>query len=286
VSATPRPGWFTTPDGLRLATLVWPGAGTPLYLMHATGFCAALWDPIARALGDCAAPRAMDERGHGRSDKPVADYPWSLFAEDLLAWIAAEADGPVWAVGHSCGATAVALAAAAEPQRFARVLLVDPVLLPPPPERDAEEQKGGFGLADRTRRRRGAWPSRETARAALAKRFPYSHWTAEVFALYLEHALEDTPDGGVALRCPPAIEARVYLGTAAIDPWPALPKIRARTRILLPEMSGLRPELQQRLAAAMPEAQVRRVPGTHFVAMERPDVVAEHARDLFARADR
>ena len=32
---------MVTPGGVRLATLRWPGSGPPLYLMHATGFCAA-----------------------------------------------------------------------------------------------------------------------------------------------------------------------------------------------------------------------------------------------------
>ena len=74
-------------NGVRLATLQWRGSGPPLYLMHATGFCGAMWDPVAVALSDVSTPRAMDVRGHGASDRPDTDYPWNLFADDLLAWI-------------------------------------------------------------------------------------------------------------------------------------------------------------------------------------------------------
>ena len=272
---------FVTPGGVRLATLEWRGSGRPLYLMHATGFCGAVWDPIARDLSNIAAPRAMDARGHGASDRPDGDYPWTVFADDLLAWIDTEGTDPVWAIGHSSGATACALAAAREPERFEALLLVDPVLLRPPDERDAEEQKGGFGLADRTLRRRSRFASREAVREAYRARFPFSAFAPEVLELYLEDGLRAGDDGSVELACPPEIERRIYLGTAAVDPWPELPKIQARTRILVPELTGIRPELQKRLRESMPSADIVRVPGSHFVVMERPELVVAEARALF-----
>jgi pimeloyl-ACP methyl ester carboxylesterase len=273
-------GRFTNREGLELATFEWPGAGTPLYLVHATGFCAALWDPIARALADVTAPRAMDVRGQGQSAKPDRDYPWHLFAEDLIDWVRTEESGGVFAMGHSSGATAVALAAAREPERFRRILLIDPTILPPPGERTEDEQRGGFGLADRAARRRGRFESRRAVRETYRKRFPFSGWDPRVFELYLEHAVVE--DGDARLRCPPDLEARIYLGTAAVDPWPELGAIRARTRIVLPEHSGLRPELQRRLELTMPRAEIVRTGGTHFVPMERPELIARLARELFA----
>jgi pimeloyl-ACP methyl ester carboxylesterase len=223
----------------------------------------------------------MDARGHGASDRPEADYSWSWFAEDLLDWIRNEGPGRAFAVGHSSGATAVALAAARDPDLFEALLLVDPVLLRPPSERDEEERKGGFGLAERTKRRRAVFPSRAAAREAYSKRFPFSGFRADVLELYLEHGLVDREDGSVQLACTPEIEGRVYLGTAAVDPWSELPKIRARTRILIPELSGIRPELQKRLSEVLPSAEIVRVPGTHFIALEQPDIVAEQAREFF-----
>ncbi len=271
---------IVAPDGARLSTLRWSGSGAPLYLMHATGFCAALWDPIARALEGISAPRAMDVRGQGESDKPDAPYPWSLFADDLLEWIRSEGNAPVFAIGHSSGATSVALAAAQEPDLFRGILLVDPVLLRPPAERSEDERKGGFGLADRTKRRRGHFRSRDAVREAYRTRFPFSGFDREILDLYLEHAVHECAEGGVELACPPEIERRIYLGTAAVDPWEHLPKIRTRCRIVVPELTGIRPELLERLAAVMPEAEIVRVPGTHFVPLERPSLIAEEARTL------
>jgi pimeloyl-ACP methyl ester carboxylesterase len=245
-----------------------------------------MWDPIAQALQNLTTPRAMDVRGHGASDHPDTDYPWSLFGEDLLHWIREEGETDVWAIGHSSGATALALAAAEEPERFAALLLVDPVLLRPPEERDDDERQGGFGLAERTKRRRGVFPSRETVRETYASRFPFSGFSPEVFELYIEHALREREDGAVELACPPEIERRIYLGTAAVDPWSRFPEIRTPTRILIPQLTGIRADLQERLTAALAHAEIVRVPGTHFVALEQPDLVAAHARAFFGALGR
>lgn len=275
-------GEIVTPQGLHLATLHWGGRWRPLYLLHATGFCGALWDPIARALCNVVAPRALDARGHGRSEKPDATYPWSVFADDLLAWLEREAAGPAFALGHSSGATAILLAAARAPERFERILLVDPSLLRPTAERDLAEQSDPFGLALRARKRRAEFASLDELRAALRPKPPYSLFRADVFELFCAHGVETLADGRVRLRCPPEIESRVYAGAAAVDPWAGMERIRARTRVLVPALSGLRPELRARLPKALPQAEIASVPGTHFLALENPDVVISHARDFFA----
>lgn len=274
-------GEIATPAGVHLATLHWGGRGRALYLLHATGFCGALWDPIARGLCDLVSPRAIDARGHGRSDKPDAAYPWGVFADDLLAWLARESSGPVSALGHSSGATAILIAAARAPERFSRILLVDPSLLRPPAEQDEAERSDPFGLATRAGKRRAEFASLDELRAALRPKPPYRLFTDEVFELFCAHAVEIAADGRARLRCPPEIESRVYAGAAAIDPWAELGRIRARTRVVIPALSGLRPELQARLAKGLPHAELISTPGTHFLALENPDLVLAQARDFF-----
>ena len=63
--------------------LDWGGEGPPLILIHATGFLAALWQPIAEHLSSTFRVIAMDQRGHGDSDKPASGYTFELFADDL-----------------------------------------------------------------------------------------------------------------------------------------------------------------------------------------------------------
>jgi len=63
-------------DSLRLHYLEWGDAGPPLagqaaVLLHATGFLARLWEPIAEGLSGRFHVYAYDARGHGDSDKPA-----------------------------------------------------------------------------------------------------------------------------------------------------------------------------------------------------------------------
>lgn len=74
---------------------------------------------------------AVDQRGHGRSDKPEQVYSMSAFAEDL-AWLCQEIglQKPV-VVGHSMGGVIATQLAAQFPELPAAIVLVDaPVAAP------------------------------------------------------------------------------------------------------------------------------------------------------------
>ena len=61
---------------IRLHYLLWRAASEshasfpPLILLHATGFLARLWQPVAEKLTTRFDVYALDMRGHGDSDKP------------------------------------------------------------------------------------------------------------------------------------------------------------------------------------------------------------------------
>ena len=89
--------------GTAIHYLDWGGDGPPLILIHATGFLAALWRPIAEQLAGRFRVVAPDQRGHGDSDKPPDGYRFEAFATDLQRLIEAlELEGPL-AAGHSSG---------------------------------------------------------------------------------------------------------------------------------------------------------------------------------------
>ncbi|MCH8026194.1 MAG: alpha/beta hydrolase, partial [Chloroflexi bacterium] len=99
-------------DGVTLRYLDWGGDGPPLILIHATGFLAALWRPIAERLSARFRVVAMDQRGHGESDKPPDGYRFDVFADDLQRLIEAlELESPI-AAGHSSGGTTIVVHAA------------------------------------------------------------------------------------------------------------------------------------------------------------------------------
>jgi pimeloyl-ACP methyl ester carboxylesterase len=95
-------------DGVRLNTRVWPGAGAPFLLVHGLSSNARTWDGVASVLA-AAGHRvaAVDQRGHGRSDKPGDGYDFATVAADLAALIETLGlDRPVVA-GQSWGGNVV-----------------------------------------------------------------------------------------------------------------------------------------------------------------------------------
>lgn len=265
---------FQTSDGTGLAWYEWPGADPPLLLVHATGFHARCWDQVVARLPGrhCY---ALDQRGHGRSDTPAPPYPWRRFAEDVVELARALGLRGALGVGHSLGGYAVALAAALAPELFARLVLIEPVIMPraryqgqPPTEHFAA-------------RRRDRWASPEAMYERFGERAPFSRWQPQVLRDYCDHALRPAPDGeGFVLACPPAVEASIYL-SGGYDPYPYLGQVRVPVLVLRAgqpahdfsqmDASPTAPDL----AAHFPDARDLHLPGySHFLPMEDPALVA------------
>lgn len=122
----PRDG-ATEVNGVRLAWREWAGgdARPPVLLVHGLASAKRIWDLVGPLLGRERRVVALDQRGHGESDKPDDGYDIEQIVRDDRGL--AEALGlrlPV-VVGHSWGA-AVALAyASLYPYGVSAVVLVD-----------------------------------------------------------------------------------------------------------------------------------------------------------------
>ena len=109
---TPKDASLALPTSVRLHYLDWGGLGPPLILLHGLASSCRIWDFTAPLLAERFHTLAVDQRGHGLSDKP-GSYTFAETTGDLAAFI----DGlglerPVIA-GHSWGA-GVALQFAAD----------------------------------------------------------------------------------------------------------------------------------------------------------------------------
>src|SRR3990172_10551064 len=92
----PKDG-FVEANCIRLHYTEWGGAPPPVVLLHATGFLARLWEPIAIEMSARFHVYALDARGHGDSDKPVLSgvegpapaegYGWEGLAADLPGFL-------------------------------------------------------------------------------------------------------------------------------------------------------------------------------------------------------
>lgn len=168
-------------NGLSLAALEWPGDGLPLIALHGWLDNGASFIPLAGHLNGVHL-LALDLPGHGHSGHLPPSGAYHL--SDNSRWVAAVADAMGWQrfalLGHSMGAAAAAITAAAMPQRIAGLALIDglgPLAYTPEQELErlrllfsAEPAKAQRPFADletavRVRQRQGRFPlSPEAAR--------------------------------------------------------------------------------------------------------------------------
>ena len=105
---TPTDLWVAI-DGLRLHYRDWGGRGRPIVLLHGLASTCRIWDLVAPILARDFSVVAVDQRGHGESDKPTDGYDFATVSRDLHGFVQAQGlESPV-VVGHSWGGN-VALA--------------------------------------------------------------------------------------------------------------------------------------------------------------------------------
>lgn len=101
------------------------GNGPLMLFFHGiTANSATLW-PLASQLSDRFTTIAVDQRGHGLSDKPEDGYDADDFAEDIAALIRTLDRGPAILVGHSLGSRNSVTAAAKYPDLVRSVVAID-----------------------------------------------------------------------------------------------------------------------------------------------------------------
>jgi pimeloyl-ACP methyl ester carboxylesterase len=285
-AAQPGDG-FVEANGLRLHSLKWQAdTGStlpPLLMLHATGFLARLWQPVAEALASRYTVYAMDMRGHGDSERVEsselsigsrAPYDWHNFVDDVAAFLDALELRGIPIVGHSSGGATAAYLAATRPEYVSALVLIEPIVRPGeyPAEADQRPQ-----MAASARKRRSVWESREEMVESYRKRPTFERWLPEALALYAEHGTVAGEDGQMELKCSPETEAQVYEQSASLELWDVLPDIRCPTLVM-------RGELTDAYLAMIAEGTMQRIRGArsavikgagHLAPMERPEAVAE-----------
>jgi 2-(acetamidomethylene)succinate hydrolase len=101
------------------------GSGPAVVLLHGTSASHAVWEPTAEALAPEATVIALDQRGHGRSDKPARGYAGPDFAADVVTVLDALGLERAIVGGHSLGARNAWLVGALHPDRVQGVVAVD-----------------------------------------------------------------------------------------------------------------------------------------------------------------
>ena len=243
--------------------------------LHANGFNAGTYRSILEPLARRFRILAPDLRGHGASRLPIAPEgrnSWIDLRDDLIAFLDGLRLGPVVLSGHSMGGTLGLLAAAGAPERVKALALFDPVILSEPSAGLAKLREGP--LVQGAARRRRLFGSRAAAVEAYRGRGAFVTWPEAMLGDYVDAGFRDRADGGVEIACAPEWEVSNYLAQTH-DPWAAFDQSHCPIHIWRAEQNStcaLDPRLERLSAGG--RVRVDTVRGTtHFLPMERPDVV-------------
>lgn len=263
--------------------LVYEAEGPPLVFLHATGFLPWMWHPIARELSPpyrALAPYFCD---HRTSDPEDGGLGWKVLAQDFADLCRALSLERPFLVGHSMGATVVALANALFGLNARGMILVEPIFLPEDfyKVQITVEQ---HPLASKSIKRKNHWASEDEANAYLQSRSLFQEWDPEMLDLYRQYGLKAGDGGGLQLTCSPEREAALFMGGLQHNPWPEAVKTTCPVLILEGEKSDNRAVIDlPRVASLFPRGSHRLIEGAgHLIPMENPRVVTDAIRDFFS----
>ena len=237
-------------------------------LLHPNGFCAGLFDPIARRLAAAGTfrPFGVDLRGHGATDKPAPPDPYHYegMAADVIAVLDALALEDVDIVGGSLGGGVAIHIDKQQPGRARRLVLCEPIALAATSDRLPDQ---AHPLAVGALRRKVVWPSRDAMIHSYGSRPPMNRLAPEALAAYIAWGTLDRPDGQVELACPPAVEAAIFGSPMSRDgvhaAWEHLPHLTAAVAVLAGDRSFVAFERFKGVAAAA-DVPLVVVEGDHF----------------------
>jgi pimeloyl-ACP methyl ester carboxylesterase len=125
VHASGRDDRQVVAGGIRFHYREWgPPEGPAVLLLHGLTGNAYEWDPIAAVLASDLRVLAIEQRGHGQSDR-VSDYGTDAMVADLEAIAAVLGLDSIAVVGHSMGGLNGLLLAARRPDLVERLAIVD-----------------------------------------------------------------------------------------------------------------------------------------------------------------
>lgn len=101
------------------------GNGPLTIFLHGITAIGAVWDPVVNKVSGSLRAMALDQRGHGKSDKPANAYTANDYALDVIALVETLDCGPAIVVGHSLGARNGVIAATLRPDLIRGVVAVD-----------------------------------------------------------------------------------------------------------------------------------------------------------------
>ena len=168
-----------TINGIRSHYMDWEGKGDPLLLIHGDMRTSRSFDAVARRLSLTHRVLALDLYGHGDSDWPEKGYRFSDRAANINQFIEHLELRAVTAAAHSTGAVGLILSATQKPDRFQKLVLMEPMLVI-----DENFQKM---VSSRNKRPRTTWSNKKELKKLLLEHEVTREWAKEVVKDVLDH---------------------------------------------------------------------------------------------------
>ena len=231
---------------VRLRATRWLGEGVPVLLLHGLASSRRFWDLVVPGLAGLRVV-ALDQRGHGDSERPTGPYDGATVVGDALTALDALGLSRVVVVGHSWGATTALRLAATAPERALAVVAIDGGL---GSARDAGLSRAE--VRERLTPPRTALPPDELR--ALVEQGPLAPWWNEQVAAALLPLFAVGPDGLARARLP--FEAHMAIVDDLLDSDPAdlLADVRCPAWLVSCEPVGGGDPWAERKAAALDRA--------------------------------
>ncbi len=129
-------------------------------------------------------------------------------------------------------------------------------------------------MAKKSASRRRHWPDRANAFALLQGKGIFRGWTDAALQAYVDHALKDSAEGGVELKCRPSREVDIF-SSFPRRLWPSLATITVPTLLLYGDKTyPFVGQSARRLAGLNAAVSIAEVPGGHCFMQEHPEDAA------------
>ncbi|MGW8883036.1 alpha/beta fold hydrolase [Streptomyces sp. NPDC055749] len=244
-------------EGVRISCRDWGGSGPPVALLHGLAGHAGEWDAIARDLSPRYRVVAVDQRGHGASERRPRDVSRAAYVADAVAVLEQLGLQQPVLVGQSLGGHAAMLAAAAHPGLFRALVLVEAG--PGGADRDTQAEIAGW---------LESWPRPFPSREAAVEFFGGGP-VGEGWAAGLAER-----DGGWWPRFDSDVMVGSLTENAQRSFWDEWSEVTCPTLAVLGQSGIISAGEIDEMLRLRPETVALSVPGTgHDVHLERPDVL-------------
>lgn len=246
------------------------GDGPLMLFFHGITANSAVFTPLMAAFSDRFTTIAVDQRGHGLSDKPEQGYEAQDYADDIASLIRTLDQGPATIVGHSLGSRNAVTAAALYPDLVRSVVAIDFTPFIETEVFDALESRVNAGDQ--------LFTDLAAVERYLAARYP--NIPADAIRIRAESGYR-VVDGGLRPLASPSAMAQTARGLRA-DLTPAYRAVTRPVLVMRGENSKLvSPEALAKTRRLRPDLPVAIIPGAdHYVNEVSPQATLQAIADF------